>query len=267
MTEIEQRTSSWEEWRRKGVCASDAPVIMKVSPYRTPYQIWTEKLGIAKPQETNFAMERGNQLEPKARAYYETIADVDMPACLVVHPQYSFVRASLDGFNPDLKKGLEIKCPMSRVDHETALGGQIPTKYYPQVQHQMFAAQAEEWDYFSYFQDDKTGDISVALVTVTADKEYQAKLLEEIMKFWALVETKTPPALLDDEFKELEDDASVELFTTWKKYKLMLMQIEDKMDQLKSQIIHAVDHPRVKCAGVSVVKNKKGVTQLALNDA
>ena len=80
---MEQRSKSWEEWRLKGLGSSDAPIVMGVSAWMTRFGLWELKTGRARPQQTNWAMERGNQLEPKARAHYELISDIDMAPSLV----------------------------------------------------------------------------------------------------------------------------------------------------------------------------------------
>ena len=40
---IEQQSPEWFEWRKTGITASDMPIIMGVSPYKTPWQLWAEK--------------------------------------------------------------------------------------------------------------------------------------------------------------------------------------------------------------------------------
>src|SRR5690606_5098444 len=120
--------------------------------------------------QTNWATQRGTDLEPKARALYELEHELDMYATLVEHDTYPFLRASLDGFNEQARTVLEIKCP-GKEDHEKAVKGEVPEKYFPQLQHQLLVANAVEAHYWSY-----DGNGSTALVTVKPNKEYQAKL-------------------------------------------------------------------------------------------
>ena len=40
-----QGTSEWLENRKNHIGASDAPVVMGVSPWDTPYKLWENKLG------------------------------------------------------------------------------------------------------------------------------------------------------------------------------------------------------------------------------
>jgi len=66
-----QRSPEWLELRRKGLGASDMAVVMGVSPYRTPYQLWAEKTGAMQPQKVGAAANRGVLLEDAVGAYYE----------------------------------------------------------------------------------------------------------------------------------------------------------------------------------------------------
>jgi putative phage-type endonuclease len=80
----DQGTQEWQEWRKTGLGGSDAPVIMGVSPWNTPYKLWAERCGLLAPRRSNSAMDRGNALEPKIRAQYELIRDLEMqPVCPV----------------------------------------------------------------------------------------------------------------------------------------------------------------------------------------
>ena len=41
--ELTQNTPEWLEFRRKKIGASDAPIILEVSTWKTPYQLWLVK--------------------------------------------------------------------------------------------------------------------------------------------------------------------------------------------------------------------------------
>ena len=119
---MQQNTDQWLEWRRKGLGASDACIIMNKSPWKTPFQLWEEKLGLGEKFEGNFATEFGHRMEPKIRADFELRYGFEAPPVLAVHEEYKFLKASLDGYNDKLNVVLEIKAP-GRVDHATAKSG------------------------------------------------------------------------------------------------------------------------------------------------
>lgn len=185
----------WLAWRRAGIGASDAPIIMGVSPWSTPYKLWCEKTSQTPPvDEYNWATERGNELEPMARADYELMYGLDMPVVLAAHAEYPFLRASLDGYNAEQKIILEIKCP-GAADHLSAAEGKVPDKYFPQLQHQLLVTGAAKVHYYSF------DGRKAHLVEVLPDHSYIQTLLEKELAFWKFVTDKTPPPFSRDDFK------------------------------------------------------------------
>lgn len=39
---LPQRDKDWHDWRRKGITASDAAVLLGRSPYKTKWRLWAE---------------------------------------------------------------------------------------------------------------------------------------------------------------------------------------------------------------------------------
>lgn len=231
-------SEDWHEWRKKGLGSSDAPVIMGVSPWSTPYKLWETKIGLTKPNFSNYATQRGHELEPVARAQYELETGVAMPATLAVHESYSWLRASLDGWDDLTKTVLEIKCP-GKDDHETAVNGKVPDKYYPQLQHQLLVTGAKMVHYYSF--DGNKG----VLVEVFPDLEYIDKLFNTELAFWKLVETKTPPELTDADIKKCSDAKLLDLAD-----KLVILNdgiaaMEKEVAAIKETLKSAMDHPLV----------------------
>ena len=48
---MEQKSEEWLDWRKKGIGSSDAPIIMGVSPWKTPFELWEEKTGTQRAYE------------------------------------------------------------------------------------------------------------------------------------------------------------------------------------------------------------------------
>jgi len=251
-----QGTPEWLEWRRKGIGASDIAAIIGVSPYSTPYQVWLEKTGKSTGFAGNYATQRGSELEVKARARYELVSLEDMPPGIAIHPSYEIVRVSLDGIRrPDCKKILEIKCP--GIDsHLTALENKVPDHYEPQVQYQLAATGADELDYFSFY--DKNPEIKVdALVEVKPNIDYQAHLICEALKFWALVQSNTPPPLTAMDTKVVDDEKIKRICEEILAKKDTLKKGE--LDNMKAKVIELGGHSRVRCGRVLVTKSAKSL--------
>ena len=98
--ELIQNTHEWLEFRRKKIGASDAPVILEVSPWKTPYQLWIEKTS-GTPSITTHHQKRGLELEELARQTFEKKTGTIMFPKVVLHPSFDWMMASLDGIDID----------------------------------------------------------------------------------------------------------------------------------------------------------------------
>lgn len=230
----------WKKWRSEGLGASDSPVIMGVSPYKTRYQLWEEKCGMTTGDDGNWATRRGQDLEPVARAQYELMTGLDMPPAFVEHKEHRFVRASLDGWNAAANVVLEIKCPGAE-DHALAVAGKIPAKYWPQVQHQLYVTGAERVDYFSF-----DGKESFARVEVKPDEIYLAVLVPTLLSFWDHVQKKSPPELCEKDFKSIKNAAVKELARYYRSAKTRADAASADLETAKANLLACLDesHPR-----------------------
>ena len=144
--DIAQRSPEWLHWRAQGITASAAAVLMGISPYQTPWRLWAEITGIARPLDLsgNPFVQRGIALEDAARRDFEDRhSAMVMPLCGESddHPE---IRASFDGIDDD-GNPVEFKVPAPKTYAEVAaLGRESPAYklYWPQVQAQMYVAGA-----------------------------------------------------------------------------------------------------------------------------
>jgi len=104
IVKLVQGSVEWHELQRN---ASETPIVLGVSPWTRPYQLWQQKLGLA-TQEINSAMLHGTELEPAARAAYERLTGLVMQPLVMVDGDYS---ASLDGMTLAGDRLVELKCP------------------------------------------------------------------------------------------------------------------------------------------------------------
>lgn len=235
---MEQGTTAWHEFRAKGIGSSDAPTIMGVSPWSTPYQLWEEKCGFVKRDVSNYATKRGHDLEPVARANYELETGLMMPPTLAVHQHYDWLRASLDGFNKDENIVLEIKCP-GKDDHELAINGKVPEKYYPQLQHQLLVTGAKVAHYYSF-----DGNKAV-LIEVMPNLEYIDELFLSEREFWNKVTSQTPPKLTDKDVKVSRIPELISKADDLSMIMEKIKELETAAEDIKEQLKAACDHPIV----------------------
>ena len=232
----------WLEWRKLGLGASDAPVVMGVSPWKTRHQLWLEKTGQKVDEPTNqYILDKGHAMEPKARALFEITDNDSYPPVNLVHQFISYIRCSLDGYSCVKNQVLEIKY-VGKEDHENAAKGIVPEKYYWQLQHQLLVSKADLVKYVSF--DGST----INVIDVKPNAKDQKKLFKELLLFWDLVRTIEEPELTDRDFIEVNSDQLRSDFMIWHMAKEELKEQEEKVAMLQKRIL---DNPLVKDHSIS----------------
>lgn len=135
--------AAWLKERETGIGASEAGVILGVSNWATPYELWGIKSGYVEPGESDSeAMEWGRRLEEPIAEKYATVTGYKLKnrgrfAVLrsVAHP---FMFCTLDReIESDKGPGvLEIKTAGAHAADDWA-DGKVPLLYQVQVQHQL----------------------------------------------------------------------------------------------------------------------------------
>ncbi len=197
---MKQNSKEWYEWRNQGIGSSDAPVIMQVSPYKTPYQLWEEKMGYKQDlPKSLYILEKGHETEKKARAIYEITYGVKAPPTVFTHRTYLFARASLDGWVKEKNRVVEFKL-QGVENHEATIQGKIPQQYIYQVMHQLMVTEAKFCDFVSYCPDH---DQKFAVAQVERNESLINDLIIEEKKFWESVQVGKPPAFIAKDFKTI----------------------------------------------------------------
>lgn len=235
-----QGSREWLDFRKDKITASMAPSIMGVG-FQTRLQLF-ESIVYDQPIKKSLAMERGNDLEPKARQWLNMTLDRDYePEVIQSIDNPSFI-ASLDGFYLDEEGNAmicEIKCP-GPVDHSTAVSGLVPDKYYPQLCFQMIIAGVTEMVYCSF--DGRDG----AIIHVKLDEDYARELMHECKIFRDNVIEMIPPKATDKDWVNVEDGYLGFLLDEYNELCNTADQIDEKKKSLKEQITKSIEHPRSK---------------------
>lgn len=244
---MRQNTQEWLDFRRNKIGASDASVIMDISPWKTKYQLWEEKV-FGKEQEQNGAMMRGSMMEEEARDEFEKMTGISVMPKVVVHPTRSWQMASLDGISFDGSVFVEIKCPNAST-HQMALDGRIPDHYFAQMQHQMSVLDLPEGLYFSF--DGKKGKV----VTIKREEFFIEEMLEKEEKFYECMTTQTPPALSDKDYIYRDDEQWNTLANEWIELSKYMKQLEEQEDELREKLIGLTDGSSCKGYGIRVTRS------------
>jgi len=245
---LEQNTEDWLLFRKDKIGSSDAPIIMQVSKWKTPFQLWEEKMSDELMTKSNSAMERGKALEEKARKCYEKQKQKSFLPYVGVRYDYPFLIASLDGLSLDRLNAVEIKCP-GIVDHGSAMNGQVPLHYIPQLQHQMFVCHLPSIDYFSYVSDNDHVTISVG-----RDDSYIADMFQKELVFYKCMKDHTPPSLTDRDYEKRDDTEWANAVEEWKCAKFGLNISQEIADKARDRLIALSRNKSSKGLGIAVQK-------------
>ena len=177
---LEQGSQEWLDFKMDKLGGTAASIIMGVSPWCTPLQLYRRMTGLEEPQKVNDAMLLGSLLEPYIREEFcERHTESDWEPSVWQHSKYPWLMASLDGDNtPDAI--LEIKTA-NKADHKAVLNRLIPPKYYPQIQLQLFVTGAKKAYYFSY---NEKAEQQYAEIVCENDTQYQEEMLKKLTIFW-----------------------------------------------------------------------------------
>ena len=243
----EQNTQEWLEWRKGMIGASDAPIIMFESPWKTPYKLWCEKVGLEQPPPPNQFMQRGHELEPIAREKFEELTGHIVTPVTMVSKDHPWMMASLDGLSFCGKVMVEIKCP-GQSSHDIAKRGFIPESYRAQLQHQLVVNPGAVLYYFSFRDND------CAIVEVIPDQEYQKRLVQEEYTFWKQVQELTPPELLNMDFQVKEDANWQAACYDYRLAKESLEVAVEKEKKARERLIELADGQSSKGCNIRVAK-------------
>lgn len=194
-----QPVASVDEWlaeRRNGLGGSDAPVVLGLSPWKTPITLWGEKAGkLAEPVLDSDAVAMGKILEPAVLERYRQLSGrpaIHWPSTLIVaHPDVSFLRATPDGltFDPERGVGLvQIKTTGEFSGGEWDDGP--PVHVAAQVQHELAATRAS-WASVVVL----IGGRRLRFFDVVPNDEFVGIMLEREDDFWQNVVEDRQPAV------------------------------------------------------------------------
>lgn len=243
---------AWLDARRNGIGASDAAAILGVSPWKGPFGLYVEKLGLRPidPAETE-AMEWGKRLEPfVAQAYAEktgrTLVD---PGRFTI--QYKrdtpYLQATLDREIVGEDRGPGV-CECKAVNAYAAdewREDDAPLPYLVQVQHQL-AVTGCAWGSLAVL----IGGQRFRYIDVERQDRFIAELLEHEAEFWDRLKRQDPPPVdglpatadLLAELYPRDDGHTIALSDDVRQWDERLQQAKEAIKQAAAQKEEAENH-------------------------
>jgi putative phage-type endonuclease len=157
-----------------------------------------------KAMEYNIPVQRGNALEPEARAMYEKITGHQVSEVGFITDDEERFGCSPDGLIYPIGKqtkssqydgvhGVEIKCPIPETHMKWLLAGGLPEEHKCQVHGSMAVTGLSRWDFVSYCpglpplivrveRDEFTDSISAGLITLHAEYQRHGAKLKALFR-------------------------------------------------------------------------------------
>ncbi len=240
IVDFPQRSPEWHSWRREGVSASDASIILDRSPYKTVWRLWAEKVGKALPDDlsSNPHVLRGINNEDIGRQIAERVlySGFLFPVCAQssTHP---FIRASFDGLD-DNNRPVEIKCPSQSQWDQVVLRGaesELYQLYYPQVQQQIYVADHHEGVLFVLSPDNN----DYRYFVVKRDDQLINEIISAAIEFMEWVDTKKPPPF--DKTRDLFVPTDPVVADLWMTHAYQYRSLDYQIKQFENDIKKLVD--------------------------
>lgn len=207
---MEQNSKEWLEWRRSKIAASDMPIIAGLSPYKTPFQLWEQKIGLKPEDPPSFITDIGHEFEKKARARFELETGIEVEPIIAINKNHDWITASLDAASIAEEITCEIKyMGKGKLEMVRATGLPLP-HHYPQIQWQFAASGFKRGYYVCYTLDKEYKEMTDYLCIETKmDEEYIFQTLYPLaLEFKKCVDTKTPPELTPKDIRRLKKSST-----------------------------------------------------------
>ncbi len=188
---LDMPREQWLELRKKGIGGSDSAAIVGLDRYRSPFDVYADKLGLKPEQPDNEAMRQGRDLEDYVASRFceATEKKVRRRNAILQHPEHTFMTANIDRWVVGENAGFEAKTT-SVLNRAKFSQGEFPPNYYVQCVHYMAVTGAERW-YLAVLVLNKAFHV----FTIERDEAEIQALIEAEKHFWENhVLKQIPPA-------------------------------------------------------------------------
>lgn len=230
--DVAQGSQEWLDFRSFKIGASDIPVIVGVSPYKTPLQLYREKVEFF-DLKTNPSMEFGKRNEENIRNSLNEMLKTNFIPSVYQLEEFPWAICSLDGEYEDTF--LEIKCANAD-DHKLAIDGKVPAHYMPQLQWQFFVSGLSKGIYCSYHNKD------IIYFHVERDNVMIADLLAKAKAFYLRMVNMDPPPMTDKDYFVVEDEKLISLAEEYKEKLAIYNELGDWLSEAKSYLTDKMEH-------------------------
>jgi len=182
--------SEWLQTRAKYLGGSDAAAALGLNPWKSPYDLWVEKVnGIAEPVD-NEAVYWGTVLEDVVAKEFEkrTGKKVHRVNQMIISEEHPFMAANID--RKITGEDALLECKTTNAFNSSEWRDNVPEAYYMQVLHYL-AVTGYSVAYIAVL----IGGQQYKQFKIKRDEAKIQKLIELERAFWARVENEEPPGI------------------------------------------------------------------------
>lgn len=186
----------WLDVRRGGIGSSDAAAAVGLNPYKSQLELWMEKTGRQPPlpqsevEDEESPMYWGTLLEPIVASHYakRTGHRVRRIKAVLQHPDHAFMLANIDREVVGQSDVQILECKTAGINGARLWKDGVPEYVQVQVMHQLAVTGKQAADVAVLL-----GGQRLEIHRIERDEAMIANLIKLEAKFWAMVESDTPP--------------------------------------------------------------------------
>lgn len=176
----------WLKFRKTGIGASEGAAVLGMSAWRSPIEVYADKIS---PDIKNYESEKmriGKMMEPIIAEMFEKETGkktVEKPLT-VIQSDIPYLYCTPDRYIGEYEY-LELK---NTGFYNCKEDDEVPVEYFIQCQHSMLVAGVDNWNLAVLYNGNQFKHIRI-----DRDNELHKFMLEEYAKFWDLVQKRIPP--------------------------------------------------------------------------
>ena len=236
-----QNTPEWLAARENYKTASEAAIVLGISPFQTVENFKAIKLGL-KQQYYSAAMRQGHDLEDTVRHIANEHFGKTFAEECWVEGEYM---ASLDGRDGDVLVELKV----SPRTYDDLKAGVTPAYYECQVQQQLYCSPAKVGYLLAY--NPKNQDYAVSNPI-----EPDPGFIDRITTAWEAFELVQPPEVID----RGQEGSVIELFDRYEICKQTADDLKQEMQDIKAELIELANDVSIQANGYKLTKGKPRVS-------
>lgn len=170
-------SNTWNDSRKHGIAISEISAIMGLNPWKSPIQVFMDKMGMSEDSDDNLAMKLGRKLEPVIGELFTEETGLRITGGeLTAHPQRPLILGTPDFLILDENSGMEAKSTgfLKHDEWGPQMTDMVPMHYLMQCHGYMAVTNRQTW-YLSLL---VGGNREFRIYKIARDLEVENRMLD-----------------------------------------------------------------------------------------